>query len=228
VTTSTGSGGTTSGGGGTASGLPTGLASVASSLTHDSEYDAGFVTRAYQTLLDRAPDSAGLSWWTGQMQAGVTDEQVEAALLGSTEYVQLHGGTDLAWIDAIYSDLLDRAADVGGAAYWLGQLQQGVGFYQIALSIADSAEHAAVVVANDYFTYLGRGASPSEIAFWVAQSQQGATDEEIVTAFISSAEYFDDPNKGGGTTLGWLDSVFQDLFQRTPTPGEQVFWLGEL
>ncbi|HVX09809.1 MAG TPA: DUF4214 domain-containing protein [Pirellulales bacterium] len=227
-TTSTGNSGTTNGGGGTGIGVPAALGSVASALTHDSEYAASFVTHAYQTLLDRDPDSAGLAWWTGQMQAGATDAQVEAALLGSAEYVQLHGGTDTGWIDAIYSDLLDRPADLAGAAYWLGQLETGVGFYQIALSIADTAEHEAVVVANDYFTYLGRTASPSEIAYWVAQSQQGTTDEEIITAFISSAEYFDNPNKGSGTTLGWLDSVFQDLFQRAPTPGEQAYWLGLL
>lgn len=212
----------------TAGGLPVNLGSVAESLTHSAEYYSDFVTHAYATFLGRSPDAGGLAWWTQQMQQGMSDEQLEAALISSTEYFALHGGTDPAWLDATYNNLLNRPADASGAAYWLGQLQLGVSRDQVALDIATSAEREAMVVSNDYLTFLGRGASSAEIAYWVAQFGQGAHNEDIVAGFVGSAEYYNDVNKGDGTPSGWITSAYQDLFQRAPMQAELNYWLGQL
>jgi hypothetical protein len=225
---SSGSGGASSGGGsssGSAPGLPTNLSGVARALTHSAEYFATFIKDAYNTYLGRAPDAQGLAWWTGRMQAGVTDEQLEAALTSSSEFVQQSGGTDPAWVEAMYTDLLERAPDLDGLSYWVSQLQLGASRYQIALHIAASVEREAMVVQNDYFAFLGRDATSQDITFWVARFSQGAENEDIVAGFIASPEYYNGATKGQGSRSGWLDSAYQDLFQRLPGGSEASYWL---
>src|SRR5207237_1330965 len=87
-------------------GLP--RASFVATLTHSGEYLTTIVTPAYQKFLGRTPDTSGLAYWVGQMQHGLTDEQLEAGFIGSPEYYAFSGGTDKAWVDNMYQNLLGR------------------------------------------------------------------------------------------------------------------------
>lgn len=208
--------------------IPASLGDVAMSLTHSAAYDVRLVTQAYEQYVGRSPDAAGLSYWVIRMESGLTDGQLTAALISSPEYVQTHGGSDSLWIGAMYQDLLGRSADLAGLQHWLTALDSGVNRYEVALGIATSAEHEAMVVANDYFTYLGRAASPADIDYWVGQFEQGTQNEDVVAGFLASPEYFSDASKGQGTAVGWLGSVYQDLFDRAPTENELAFWLPQI
>jgi hypothetical protein len=42
---------------------------------------------------------------------------LEANILGSDEYYQLHGGTPDGWVQALYADTLGRAIDPGSAVW---------------------------------------------------------------------------------------------------------------
>jgi hypothetical protein len=227
------SGGTTSGGGSNGSGgsnspPPAGLVGVALSLATSYEHDSAVVTQVYETFLGRAPDAEGLAWWASAMQSGASDEQVDAAILGSTEYFDLQGAGDSNWLSAIYETLLQRVPDAMGWNYWTQQLQLGVSRETIAFDMASSAEHAAIVVAQDFADYLERTGSAADIAYWVAQKQQGVSDNELAAAFIASAEYYNSPRKGNGSNLSWLDAAFEDLYQRMPTANEVNYWLAML
>lgn len=208
--------------------VPANLGNVAESLTHSGDYYSTLVNTVYEQYFTRPADAAGLNYWTTQMALGTSDEQLEANLLSSSEYVERHGGTDVSWVAAMYQDLLGRPADSAGLTYWLGQLEAGVSEYQIALGIATSAERESIVVANDYQTFLGRGATSADVAFWVTQFEQGSRNEDVIAGFISSAEYYNSPNKGQATNAAWIDSVFQDLFQTQPTTADLAFWLSQL
>lgn len=208
--------------------VPSNLGSVAESLVHDIDYETSLITRIYQHDLGRSPDGAGLNYWTTQLQSGTTDQQLEATLLASPEYVGRQGGTAVSWILGMYHDLLGRPADGAGLAYWTSQLQAGVSFYQLALEIASSGEREAMVVAADYQTFLGRAASPGEIAFWVHAFEHGAQNEDLIAGFVASPEYDNNPTKGQGNSVAWIDSVFHDLYQSTPTSSQLTYWLGQL
>ena len=223
-----GDSGGSNGSGGSNPGLPVGLGGITLSLVHSYEYDSDVVTRAYATLLGRVPDAQGLAWWAREMQLGATDEEIDAALLGSAEYFDSQGASDENWVSAIYEALLQRTPDPMGLNYWVEQLQAGLSREEIALQIATSAEHDAIVVGNDFSNYLQRSASAADIAYWVAQMQQGTTDEDIVASFIASPEYYDGPQKGNGSPQTWLDAAFEDLYQRQPTANEVVYWLSLL
>jgi subtilisin family serine protease len=169
-------------------GLP--RAQVVQVLTHSEEYGTKVVRDAYHKILGRAPDDAGLTAWVRQLEAGLTDAQLAAAFLGSAEFYGAAGGTDQAWVQALYRVDLGRAADPSGASHWAQRLADGASRTEIALGVTASAEHAARVVEACYTMYLGRTAGPAEIDGWVAALQHGLSTEDLVAGFAGSEEYF--------------------------------------
>ncbi|HVC98047.1 MAG TPA: DUF4214 domain-containing protein, partial [Pirellulales bacterium] len=125
------------------------VSSVAAAIAHSDEYYANFVIRpAYVKLLDRVADAGGVTYWTSQMDAGVTDQQLEADLVSSPEFYTNAGGTNTAWIDAVYKLLLGRTADAGGEKFWNSQLDAGQTLNQVAQGIAGSQENDTQLI-ND-------------------------------------------------------------------------------
>jgi hypothetical protein len=159
-------------------------------IDHSAEYFGTIVGPAYQRFLGRVPDQEGLDYWVGRMVAGLTDEQLEAGFIGASEYYQRAGGTDIAWIDAVYLDLLGRPADSDGETFWVNRLAQGADRSSVAFGFAASLEREAQHVDGLYRKFLDRVASSAEINFWVGQFAKGFTNEELVTGFVSSDEYF--------------------------------------
>jgi hypothetical protein len=159
-------------------------------LTHSDEYFGIIIQAAYQQYLGRGADAGGLAYWTAQMRAGLTDERLEAAFIGSPEFYQHSGGTDRAWVDAMYENLLGRLPDQGGENYWLQVLGQGASRSGVAYGFAASLEREGQLVQGDYRHYLHRSAGAAEVAFWVQQFSLGVTNEDVIAGFLSSPEYF--------------------------------------
>jgi hypothetical protein len=165
---------------------------LATLLTHSDEYFATIIRPAYQQYLGRNADAAGLAFWTARMRQGLTDEQLEAAFIGSPEFYQQAGGTDKAWVDAMYLDLLGRTPDAAGEGYWVEALGLGAGLSKVAYGFAASPEREGQLVQQDYQTFLHRSASGGEVAYWVERFTQGVTNEDVVAGFLGSDEYFRD------------------------------------
>ncbi|HWB13509.1 MAG TPA: DUF4214 domain-containing protein [Pirellulales bacterium] len=168
-------------------------ANFASDLVHSDEYYQDVViTPAYQKYLGRLPDAGGLAFWTKQMEAGLTDEELEAGFIGSDEFFTTQGGgTNAGWVDALYQKLLGRPADASGKAFWLAQLAAGESRAQVALGFTSSVEREEQRVTADYQTFLGRQPDQSGLNFWVSQFAQGRlTNEDVVAGFLASDEYF--------------------------------------
>jgi hypothetical protein len=87
-----------------------------------AEYRADQITAIYEDFLGRAPDATGLNFWMGQM-SGLGENVVLADLLASNEFQQQSGGNQQAFVDSLYADVLGRAPDAGGLAYWTNQFK---------------------------------------------------------------------------------------------------------
>ena len=119
-----------------AAGGDLGREQVARSLLFGPEGSAIEVSRAYQSILHRAADAGGRSYWAEHLQTNdVMDLRV--LLMSSDEYRRRNGGTDSGWISALYRDILGRNPETAGLNYWTGQAARGVprplivaGFYQ--------------------------------------------------------------------------------------------------
>jgi subtilase family serine protease len=80
--------------------------------------DSGWVNALYEHLLGRPADSAGLTYWLGQLKAGETREQVALGFTTSLE-------RETQRIEADYFHYLGRAADQAGLDYWVQQFKNG-------------------------------------------------------------------------------------------------------
>jgi Domain of unknown function (DUF4214) len=197
------------------------LDQTASVFTHSDEYFADLITADYVQLLHRTPTSPEVNQWIGLMKSGLTDEQSLAGFTSSPEYYQQAGGTDQAWLDALYHDVLSRAADAAGEATWLQSLASGVSRFNVAYAFATSVEHETMIVAEDYQRFLGRTATASEAAGWVTNLQQGMSDEQVVAAFVGSNEFY---SVHASSITGWLNGAYQVVFERAPDTSGFNYW----
>jgi hypothetical protein len=96
-------------------------------LAFDTTGIAGQAYKLYRAAFNRTPDSAGLGYWLGQMDKGVALRDVAHSFIASKEFIGLYGAnpTDAAFVDLLYQNVLHRAPDAAGAAYWVGVLGQG-------------------------------------------------------------------------------------------------------
>ncbi len=166
---------------------------IAAQLTHSAEYfKTNVIVPAYRQFLNRNADQGGIDFWTQQLQHGLTDEQMQGGFIASLEFFNNAGGTNKAWIDALYETLLDRHPDSSGEDYWVNQLNGQQSRLEVANEFTGSPEGLGDRVQQTYQRYLGRKAGAKEVAFWVGQYHDGKTNEDIVTGFLASDEYFND------------------------------------
>ncbi len=98
-----------------------GYAQVAAGFTGSAEFqatygaldDTGFVTLLYQNVLNRLPDSAGLTGWTQQLASGTSRSDVVQGFAQSTEFITATSDSVKAWMRAQSGgDVLDGGAGV--------------------------------------------------------------------------------------------------------------------
>ena len=82
-----------------------------------------------------APDAGGLNYFINLLNNG-SEEDALAAMLGSAEYLKLHGNQRRTFIQGLYNDILHRQANPQEIQGWETQLentgdnrQRGGGFF---------------------------------------------------------------------------------------------------
>lgn len=124
--------------------------------------NGGAVYRLYEAALDRTPDAAGLGFWMDRLDDGAGVVDIAAGFIGTAEYKALYGAVtgNTELVTKYYTNILDRAPDAGGLAYWAGLLDSGrATTAQVLEAISDSAENIAAVaplIANG-FEYVPYG-----------------------------------------------------------------------
>jgi Ca2+-binding RTX toxin-like protein len=112
------------------------------------------ISRLY-TILDRAPDLEGLKFWLSHGAAGETGAQVAGGFVQSAEFSQsLPDGSNAAFVEKLYHNVLNRGTDVDGLAYWVHSLEGGTSRGQVAFNIANSPESAALTEGDTGFIHL--------------------------------------------------------------------------
>lgn len=155
------------------------------SLLFSAEGAGTEVDRAYQDLLARAAETDGRAYWTTRLQGhGVSDLRV--LLLASDEYVAKAGGTDGAWIDALYADVMERPADAEGRQYWLNQRAAGVARPNIVAGLYFSDEALGHRVDAYYTELLSRSPAAAERTAGIAQIR--ATGERTLRAAVWASD----------------------------------------
>ena len=188
--------------------------SVAKSFFNSKEFveanldDTEFITRAYQTLLNRDPEPEGLIYWLKQMRvAGLNRNQVFYGFALSKEFTALcqesygilaYDAADQreAFVERFYNLVLGRDADVGGVKYWTGELKSK---RKTAADIANgfffSDEFKSKAVGNDKFveiayrTLLNREADNDGKNYWVGKLNSGYSRASLILDFVYTPEF---------------------------------------
>ena len=166
-------------------------AQVVQGIEQSAEYRTKVVDSLYLQFLHRTADAPGQAGFVAALGAGMTVEQVKAIFIGSPEYVAKAGGTDAAFLQGVYHDVLNRAMDSAGGASWGAAMAGGMTPAQVALLIATSAEARQDLIEADYHQYLQRPADAGGLAGWLNAVSHGLRDEGLLAGVAGSQEYFD-------------------------------------
>jgi hypothetical protein len=117
-------------------------------VAYDIDGNAGQAYRIFSAF-HRTPDIAGLSYWTNQIDHGRSLASVAANFIASNEFKATFGDpatlTTSRFLDVAYQNILGRAPDAAGKAYWQGQIDQGLSRAVVLASFTESAENVALV-----------------------------------------------------------------------------------
>jgi hypothetical protein len=163
-------------------------AAVATAFLTSDEHRGIVINDLYRQYLGRDADEGGLAFWTGVWRATGGPEWVQAGIIGSAEYYQHAGGTDAAWVTALYQNILGRDPDAGGLEFWV-QYIQAHSKQQVVLGFVTSDEYRLALIAQWYSTYLDREVDEEGAAYWLAQMRGGTSQDAVQAALLSSQEY---------------------------------------
>ncbi|WP_288381775.1 DUF4214 domain-containing protein, partial [uncultured Massilia sp.] len=112
-----------------------------------ADTDIGTLVRMYATLFDRAPDSAGISFWLSLSEAGVSMDRIADYFVASAEARAAYGALDnKAFTEALYQHAMQRSASQAEVGFWTGMLDKGtLDRGDVLLEFANSAEKVALV-----------------------------------------------------------------------------------
>ena len=116
-------------------------------LSFEINGPAGQAYRLYQATFDRVPDLAGLGFWVGAMEGGVTLEAAAASFIQSAEFIATYGGvSNRSFASLLYQHTLHRAPDSAGLDWWTARLDDGAARSSVLAAFSESPENQAQVI----------------------------------------------------------------------------------
>lgn len=100
------------------------------------------VARLYWAYFGRTPDYTGLLYWAGRRRAGTTLARISQSFASSQEFKTKYGAlSNRSFVLRIYTDMLGRAADPTGLAYWTKRLDNGTSRGEVMTNFSESNEY---------------------------------------------------------------------------------------
>ena len=122
---------------------------VAWATGHTDSIWSDDVYRLYRSTLDRDPDLGGFQDWMGRVGSGTPFLTAIEGFTGSREFQNTYGALDDAgFVELLYQNVLDRAADAEGLADWLGRLGEGFSRAEVVRGFAQSREFINATAAD--------------------------------------------------------------------------------
>lgn len=206
------------------------------SFAYDADGVAGNVYRLYQAAFNRKPDASGLGYWIDAMEKkGLNLVAVAKSFIASPEFVNLFGAntTDTAFLTALYGNVLHRAPDAGGLAYWSNALKGGMSRADVLISFSDSTENRSQVIlgqngveAQTYRLYkaaFDRKPDADGLNYWINARKQGVSLENVAQSFIASDE-FKTLYGTNPTNTTFLTKLYGNVLDRAPDAAGEAWW----
>lgn len=204
------------------------------------------VLRAYDTVLGRAPDPAGLDFYVDRMEdSGMSLIGVANDLSGSREFQAATGGlSNGAFVDYVYNHALLRAPDAGGKAYYTQALDNGLSRGAFVVDLSESTEHRGLTsaqVANGFYNtddtyqsvallydaFANRLPDVGGLTYYAERVKSGTmTLTQVTNDFATSREFKDViAGKDSGQIV---DYIYQNTLDRAPDAVGRAFYKDQL
>ena len=140
----------------------------------DLDGNAGKAFRLYQAAFNRAPDLGGLGFWIDTLDRSATLGQVASGFIRSGEFIARYGEnpTPENFVNQIYTNVLHRAPDAGGYAYWVDVIKKGASLESVLANISESTENKSLVQTS---ISSGIEFTPMPVASGAAGIWEGST-----------------------------------------------------
>ncbi|HWB12923.1 MAG TPA: DUF4214 domain-containing protein, partial [Pirellulales bacterium] len=164
----------------------------------------------------------GTDSFTYRVTDGQTSSSVKTVNLTSDQ---------AAILTKLYQQVLGRAPDAGGLAYWTRQIEFGQPYGAAAQGFFESDEHLDPIVETYYQEFLLRPADPQGLAYWTGQWQADGGPEQVVAGMITSPEFFASAAAAHpdlSANAAWVTSLYQRLLNRPPDDAGLAYWTGKL
>lgn len=176
-------------------------------LSFDPSSSAYQIARLYEAVLDRKPDSLGLSFWTEKLSHGTALSEIATSFTESSEFKSEYGLlSDEQFVALLYNNVLDRAPDAGGLSAWVTSLNAGSNRSSVVLGFSESMEFQqkvssetregiwvpdaeATTIARLYYAALDRAPDAEGLKSWTNALETSASLEKIVGGFMQSEEF---------------------------------------
>ncbi len=114
----------------------------------DTDGTGGQAYRLYQAAFNRTPDKSGLGFWMAMLDNGVSLHDAAQSFIGSDEFITKYGAntSDAVFVDTLYQNVLHRAGEAGGVAFWNSMLSKGVPRADVLAAFSESPENQAAVI----------------------------------------------------------------------------------
>lgn len=162
---------------------------IAEMFFHSNEFYARLVNGYYETALGHVADPGGLSFFVGELDAGVSTFVVFSQIVSSPEF-QARSGTTNGYISNVYGAMLNRLPSSSELSYWVTQANAGESPLAIALSFTRSPEYINELINSYYEQYLNRPADSVAQANWLAAIQSGVSEQTFGATLAASNEFY--------------------------------------
>jgi Ca2+-binding RTX toxin-like protein len=118
--------------------------------------NAGQVYRLYQAAFNRVPDSGGLGFWINAYDGGQSLSSIAQGFVTSNEFKAAYGTnpTNTSIVTTMYTNVLHRAPDNAGIAFWVSVLDNHTATpADVLIGFSDSPENQqalAPVIGNGF------------------------------------------------------------------------------
>lgn len=176
------------------------------------------ITQLYVGYFDRAPDPAGLSFWIGRFNDGMSLLEIAQSFSVQTETRSSYSflavpsvGSADGFLDTVYQNLFNRTIDAEGLNYWKGELASGKQVGRVIVDIISGAQGADKTIVDNkttvgqfYVTSLGAAHGES---FFLNEARQVLDGVTASAASVVSAQALTTSLLASNLTLIFNDST---------------------
>lgn len=194
------------------------------------------ISRLYLAYFLRLADYSGLQFWMSQRSNGRTLVGISDAFAASPEFTNRYGALDnRSFVLLVYQNVLGRAPDAPGLAFWTQKLNEGTPRGQVMIGFSESEEFVRDTtvrlreadtrspIARLYRAYYLREPDVAGLKYWL---DSGQPLDRVSAAFAAAPEFAQ--RYGSMNDEQFTRLVYQNVMDRAPDAAGLTYWLNRL